>query len=72
KNEFKELDISEGIKNTYFLAVKDSKVEPKAEPKKKQPKPELKKKQEKPAKAKKSNKNKIVVTREEVEDDLPF
>ena len=72
KNEFKELDISEGIKNTYFLAVKDSKVEPKAEPKKKQPKPELKKKQEKPAKTKKSNKNKIVVTREEVEDDLPF
>ena len=76
KNEFKELDISEGIKNTYFLAVRDSKVElkvePKAEPKKKQPKPELKKKQDKPAKAKKSNKNKIVVTREEVEDDLPF
>ena len=72
KNEFKELDITEGIKNTYFLAVKDSKVEPKAEPKKKQPKPELKKKQEKPVKAKKSNKNKIVVTREEVEDDLPF
>ena len=81
KNEFKELDISEGIKNTYFLAVRDSnvkptkpqpKVEAKNEPKKKKAKSSTKKK------AKKENEffgNEFVeVFREELDDDddLPF
>ncbi len=81
KNEFKELDISEGIKNTYFLAVRDSnvkptkpqpKVEAKNEPKKKKAKASTKKK------AKKENEyfgNEFVeVFREELDDDddLPF
>ena len=81
KKEFKELDISEGIKNTYFLAVRDSnvkptkpqpKVEAKNEPKKKKAKSSTKKK------AKKENEyfgNEFVeVFREELDDDddLPF
>lgn len=81
KNEFKELDISEGIKNTYFLVVRDSnakptkpqpKVEAKNEPKKKKAKSSTKKK------AKKENEyfgNEFVeVFREELDDDddLPF
>ena len=81
KNEFKELDITEGIKNTYFLAVRDSnvkptkpqpKVEAKNEPKKKKAKSSTKKK------AKKENEyfgNEFVeVFREELDDDddLPF
>ena len=81
KNEFKELDISEGIKNTYFLVVRDSnakptkpqpKVEAKNEPKKKKAKSSTKKK------AKKENEyfgnDFVEVFREEVDDDddLPF
>ena len=81
KNEFKELDISEGIKNTYFLAVRDSnakptkpqpKVEAKNEPKKKKAKSSTKKK------AKKENEyfgnDFVEVFREELDDDddLPF
>lgn len=81
KNEFKELDISEGIKNTYFLVVRDSnakptkpqpKVEAKNEPKKKKAKSSTKKK------AKKENEyfgNEFIeVFREELDDDddLPF
>lgn len=81
KNEFKELDISEGIKNTYFLVVRDSnakptkpqpKVEAKNEPKKKKAKSSTKKK------AKKENEyfgnDFVEVFREELDDDddLPF
>lgn len=57
KNEFSELNISEGIKNTYFLSLKDRITKP--------TKPV-------PKKNVVTKKNKVTVNREEIEDDLPF
>lgn len=66
KNEFSELNITEDIKNTYFLSVNTTKkeiIKPKAKETKKITKPKQNIK---------SNGNKIKVLREEIEDDLPF
>ncbi len=71
KNEFSELRLEEGIKNTYFLVLNDysKEIKPVKPVPKKAPKP----KQAKKAEPKKKKANNLKVLREEIDDDdLPF